>query len=267
MPSLFRRFVNANVALSGWADNKLPAKWRVDGNSDFMKDFVWKYLRPRQKVYDVGGGKQPFLGAEKKRALECVVVGIDISEQELSKAPTGAYDRTIQADICTFRGDADADVVICQTLLEHVSDVEAAMGAIATILKPGGLILLFVPCRNALFAKLNLLLPESFKHWLLYTLFPASRHGQGFKAYYDRCTPKQLSVLAETCGLKVLELRRYYVTAYFWVFFPAYLVWRFWTMIVLTLRLENSCEGFSAAFTKNPVPVTNDLAKQEVGMA
>lgn len=251
MPSLFRKFVDANTALSGWVDRAFPAKWRVDGNSDFMKDFVWKYLSQKQKVYDVGGGKQPFLAPEKKRLLECSVVGVDVSEQELARAPAGAYDQTIRADICVFRGQADGDVVICQTLLEHVVDVDAAISAIASILKPGGLVLLFVPCKNALFARLNLLLPESFKRRLLYALFPASRHGQGFKAYYDRCTPGQLSALAEAHGLNVLELRCYYITTYFWFLFPAYVVWRLWTIIVLVCRMRNSCEGFSVALRKS----------------
>jgi len=40
-------------------------------------------------------------------------------------------------------------------LLKHVSDVQAALVNIATILKPGGRVLIFIPSRNAIFDRLN----------------------------------------------------------------------------------------------------------------
>jgi len=63
----------------------------------------------------------------------------------------------------SFGGQGDADLIICQALLEHVKNVDQAFAAIASILKPGGLALIFVPSRNALYARLNLLLPQDLK--------------------------------------------------------------------------------------------------------
>lgn len=251
MSWLFRTFIAINVIGSRWLDRVVPDKFCVDGNNEFRKDFVWRYMKPGLRIYDIGGGKQPFLSVERKCALACTVVGIDISEDELSRAPAGAYDQTIKADIGTFQGGQDGDVVICQALLEHVPDAEAAMISIASVLKPGGVLLLFVPCRNAPFARLNLLLPESLKRRVLFAIFPSTRHAQGFPSYYDRCTPSQLSKIAETAGYEVLELRRYYMSSYFSFFFPLYFVWRFWTLLEVAFRVPDACETVSMALRKH----------------
>src|SRR5262249_9719381 len=78
----------------------------------------------------------------------------------------------------TYRGSSEADLVICQAVLEHVADTGSAMSCIASMLKPGGVALLFIPSRNAAFARLNLALPSGFKRALLHGLYPSTRFGR-----------------------------------------------------------------------------------------
>jgi 2-polyprenyl-3-methyl-5-hydroxy-6-metoxy-1,4-benzoquinol methylase len=140
-------------------DHLLPRGFTLDGAFQFHEVVVADYLAAGMTVYDVGGGKHPFFGLEKKARLRLHVCAIDITEQELASAPPAAYDEVFRADICSFVGDNTADLVVCQAVLEHVSDAKAAIRGIASLLKPGAVALVFVPCRNALFARLNLLLP------------------------------------------------------------------------------------------------------------
>ena len=107
------------------------------------------------EVWDVGGGKFPFVDAKTKEILCIHSVGLDISAEELAAAAPGTYDETFVADITHFAGRGTADLIICQAVLEHVHDTAAALRALETILKPGGLALLFVPARNSWFARLN----------------------------------------------------------------------------------------------------------------
>ena len=100
------------------------------------------------------------MSAESKRRLGARVVGLDISQSAPDAAPAGAYDQVVCADLTAYQGRGDADFVICQTLMEHVTNVEQAFRALSSILKPGGGLLVFTPSRNAVFARLNLLLPE-----------------------------------------------------------------------------------------------------------
>lgn len=89
----------------------------LDGNGHFVDEFVPRYLFPGAVVYDIGGGKRPLIPPAKKHEMELQVIGLDVDAGELARAPAGAYDRTVCADIQTYRGVGNADVVICQAVL------------------------------------------------------------------------------------------------------------------------------------------------------
>jgi SAM-dependent methyltransferase len=242
--------IQSQKRLSRKFDLLLPDRFRVDGNDEFIQHFARERVAPGDTVYDVGGGKQPLFSAEERVQLRLRIVGVDIDQAELRRAPPGVYDEIACADITRYKGRGDADVVICQALLEHVSNVEGALRSIASILKPGGRALLFVPSRNAVYARLNLLLPEKVKRRILFTFHPKAKKEQGFPAYYDRCTPRDFKRLIESMGLQVEEARFYYLSSYFTVFAPVYVLWRLWMLLFFALDRENSAETFSMAIRK-----------------
>jgi 2-polyprenyl-6-hydroxyphenyl methylase/3-demethylubiquinone-9 3-methyltransferase len=248
--SLARSFINFNRKLSNLLDEALPGRFRIDGNADFKKTFVKKYLHPDATIYDVGGGKQPFVSGETKDQLNLHIVGIDISEDELLKAPPGAYDRRIAHDIALYQGRGDADILICQAVLEHVKDVEGAFRAIASCLNGNGVACIFVPSRNAVFARLNLMLPQKVKEFLLVSVYPTTRAGQGFPSFYNKCTPADFARLAQKNGLAVVEVRHYYVSKYFSFFVPLYALWRLWLLCFFFVKGTQAAETFSVALRK-----------------
>jgi 2-polyprenyl-3-methyl-5-hydroxy-6-metoxy-1,4-benzoquinol methylase len=245
-----RRAVNLQIDWSNQLDKILPVSFRIDGNQDFIHDFVTPYLTPGAVVYDVGGGKQPMISVGLKSELGIKIIGVDIDEKELQSAPAGAYDATVCCDITQYRGNGHADVVICQALLEHVNNVADALRAIDSILKPGGVALLFVPSANAIYAKLNLLLPERLKRAILFRVFPHTSKAQGFRAYYDRCTPREMKKVAERYGLLTERLRLYYHSSYFAFMAPLYAAWRLWSLAFYIIDKEQAAETFSVAFRK-----------------
>jgi SAM-dependent methyltransferase len=243
-------FIGLQKRLSKRFDLLLPDHFRVDGNSDFIDRFARRWVAPGNVVYDIGGGKQPLLSPEEKTRLGLRIIGVDIDASELRSAAPGAYDEVCCTDITKFDGRGDADVVICQALLEHVSDVQAALANIATILKPGGRVLVFVPSRNAIFARLNLIIPQNLKRRMLFAIHPAARIEQGFPAFYDRCTPRQFKRMIRTMGLQVEEERLYYISSYFNFFAPLYVLWRLWMLSFFLFDRENSAETFSMVIRK-----------------
>jgi 2-polyprenyl-6-hydroxyphenyl methylase/3-demethylubiquinone-9 3-methyltransferase len=227
---LLRRATRLQTSLSTAIDQLLPPRYRVYGRQHYRETVVPRYLSRGQTVYDVGGGANPFLAPETKARLGTRVVGLDISASELQRAPEGSYDESRCADISAFRGGGDADVVICQSVLEHVRDVRAAFHSLSSILKPGGRALLFVPNRNSLFARLNRLLPESVKRGILFALYPQKQLTSGFPAFYDRCTPSDFRAMADECGLVVEKEEHFYMCSYFFGILPAYVLWRIWIL-------------------------------------
>src|SRR6266436_9618263 len=114
MSSLFYRFARSQQNLSRSFDHLLPAEYGVDGNRDFVDNWIEPYLKSGAVIYDIGGGKNPILSLNEKRRLGLRVVGIDIDAKELAAAPAGAYDEAICCDITEYCGGGDADLVICQ---------------------------------------------------------------------------------------------------------------------------------------------------------
>ena len=254
IPNLMRglpgKFIDINKYFSRRFDAVLPEPFRVDGRKHFKEEFAPPHIPEGALVYEVGGGKHPLHSAQEKERRGLRVVGLDIDERELKRAPRGAYDATIQADITEYRGCEDADVVICQALLEHVANTRAAFAGLASILKKDGVALLFTPSKNALYAHLNQLIPERLKSKLLRLLYPELAEKSGFPGRYHRCTLSEFEEMARGQGLDVLQKRAYYYSAYFSFFAPLHVLWRLWLWIFFLLARERAAETFSLALRK-----------------
>jgi SAM-dependent methyltransferase len=247
---MLRGFIEWQRRLCQRFDTLLPEGATRDGNHDFSTRVVPAETGTDLRVYDVGAGRHPFWSVGDKRARRLHVTGLDIDAAQLALAPPGGYDAQVTADLTAYVGNGDADLVICRSLLEHVRDTDAAFRALASIARPGGTLLLFVPSRNALFARLNLLLPERLKRYLLYSLFPETEAGQGFPSYYDRCTPADFRGLARRHGLEIVRLQPYYQSSYFTFFLPLHLAWRAWIVALHALRGEQAAETFCMVLRK-----------------
>jgi 2-polyprenyl-3-methyl-5-hydroxy-6-metoxy-1,4-benzoquinol methylase len=240
-----RQLVASQVALSRAFDRLLPQSFRVDGSKDFKQRIVPSHLRPGLVIYDIGGGGRPCVDMETKRRLGLTLIGLDIDEEEFTKALPGLYDHTIVADVTSYQQREVADLVVCKSTLEHVSDTGAALAAMARLLRPGGTLLVFAPSRNALYARLNVLLPEHVKRRLLSAFMPGQADHLGFPAKYDHCTPRHFCRSIAGQGLEIKELRPYYISSYFSILFPVYVVWRAWILAYRAVAGEQAAETFA----------------------
>jgi 2-polyprenyl-3-methyl-5-hydroxy-6-metoxy-1,4-benzoquinol methylase len=244
--NILRSFIQFNMTISDWFDRTfLDPALVVDGNSEFSASVVHPYVSIGAKVYDVGGGKNPFFTLEEKERNRLSIVGIDISKNELDRAPAGIYDESICADISTIEGREDGDIVVCQAVLEHVADTRNAIRSISTLLKTGGTALIFVPSRNALFARLNLIIPETLKRYLLFSIYPNSSRDQGFRSYYKNCTPKELLKFSAEFGLAETKTLSYYMSGYFRFLFPVHIIWRIWLLAFIAIDRVQASETFT----------------------
>lgn len=247
---ILRIFIDSQIELSKQFDRLLPAKFRIDGYRNFSSEVIPKYLREGLTIYDIGGGKNPYISADIKEKLRCTVIGIDIDPNELKLAPHGVYDKIIVSDITEYKGPQDGDLVISLALLEHVKDIEAALKGMHSCLKSGGHVAIFVPSKKALYARLNRLLPEGLKKLILFSLFPHSRRLQGFPAYYDRCTPLEIKQIALQVGYDILDEKYYYISSYFSFFLPVYVLWRIYLLIFYWFAKEQAAETFGMVLKK-----------------
>jgi SAM-dependent methyltransferase len=249
--SPFRKFVDANIRWSRRFDALLPATLVEDGNKWYIREYLPKTLCDGITVYNLGGGSQPYISRDDKERHNITLIGLDIDARELAAAPPRVYDRTIVADLCDYSGVGDADAVVCMAVLEHLRDVAGATRAIASTLKPGGRAFIFAPSRNALFARLNKVLPQEVKRRILYALLPGKSEGHdGFVAYYDRCTPSEFEALARENGLEIEERRLFWISSYFSVFAPAYIAWRVMQGLAYLALRDDAAETFAYVLRK-----------------
>ncbi len=245
MEKVLRIFIASQRYLSTMFDAFLPNRYRIDGNTDFLRQVVPRYLSSGLRVADIGSGRTPYFSLEQKQDLSLNVTGFDISSEEIGEAPVGSYDDVHIVDIATYRGQHEFDMVICQSLLEHIENVEPVFEAMSTLLKNGAVALLFVPSKNAIYSRLNVLLPQELKKRILYFVYPDTRHTQGFPAFYHRCTPRDFRNMSRHYGFAVEECIPYFKSSYFSFFFPLYFIWRLWILGFSLIAGEQAAETFT----------------------
>jgi hypothetical protein len=92
--SLFRWLIASQIRLTREFDDILPSRYLIDGNADFVDRLVPQYTPAGAIVYDVGGGKNPLIGAECKAHLGLRITGLDIDAGELAAAPLAGCGKT-----------------------------------------------------------------------------------------------------------------------------------------------------------------------------
>ena len=255
---MIREFIAWNRRVSRWERSivaRVVPGCAADGPTTFREKVLPALLKPGLRVLDVGGGKRPAISPARKQELGLYVLGLDVSAEELTQAPPGAYDQTIVGDVAATRIPGQYDLVFSRAVLEHVQDPAGAIANLASVLVPGGVMAHVMPCRNAPFAIVNRALGNRTARQLLFAIFPEKQENSGFLAHYHHCTPTRLSRICRQAGLEVVDLTPYYNSGYTSFFAPLYTVEMLRQALMCSLRLEDFAEGFSIVAQK---PVVSD---------
>ena len=149
------------------------------------------------KVIDIGCGGG--LLTEPMTRLGGDVTGIDVSEKNIKTASVHAREQGLptrylftSAEKLAQDEAATYDVVTSMEVIEHVADIEAFMEAAATLLKPGGIMLLATLNKTMKSYALAIVGAEFVLGWL-----PRGTHD------WNRfMSPKDLAALVQRHGLK-----------------------------------------------------------------
>ena len=182
-----------NPARLGYVRSAIDKHWSTDGAS----------LRPLsgKRALDVGCGAG--LLAEPLARLGAAVTGVDAAAENIAVAAAHAAGQRLVIDY--RHGDiADTafaepiglfDLVTSMEVIEHVADPRTFLAALVARMADGGLMILSTPNRTA---ASKLLLVEG-----------AEALGAVPKGTHDWSrflTPEELTVLAEDCGLRVVDI-------------------------------------------------------------
>ena len=130
----------AAAALRGQLPPRYAEQWRAP-----YDDRVSACLHDGIRVLDVGAGWKPSV-ARADRPADCWYVGLDMSIDELQRAPEGSYSALVVSDICHERIprlEGYFDLVISCQVLEHIRPLPPAVANLRAYLRPGGRLVAF----------------------------------------------------------------------------------------------------------------------------
>jgi 2-polyprenyl-6-hydroxyphenyl methylase/3-demethylubiquinone-9 3-methyltransferase len=246
--------IDSQVRLTRRFDCLLPVEFPVACDRDFLDDLAPRYLQPGALLYHAGGGKNPVIGRQLKSDLRLRNVGLDIYDAELEAAPRGPLRRNHVRGYCRLplaRRRRSGDLPIT---FGSPQGRRPATAAISSILKPGGGALIYVPCRNAVFARMNPILPEGIKRRILFGVFPKMRRDHGSPACYNRCTPSGFDDLARWHALIPESRRLYFTRGRFRFCLPLHAVWRIQLLMFRWMAGTEAAETFAVIFRKEQGP-------------
>jgi SAM-dependent methyltransferase len=176
-----------------------------------------KTSRPKN-VVEIGPGKQSIF--ESFDDWGGRLIKIDISADQL-----GSHGNRVVAYAESLPiADNSVDLVVSQSVLEHLGDVAGFLRETHRILKPGGMTIHLCPNKFSVFAMLNQLLPKRVTKVLLHALKEGSDGICGFPARYDQCYASAMKNALRHADLSLVTLEASFCqSGYFEFFLPLFL--------------------------------------------
>jgi SAM-dependent methyltransferase len=171
-----------------------------------------------KNICEVGGGANPLLNIDFITSLNLDYSIIDISPEELSKAPS-CYKKIVGNIESPKILDAGSfDLIFSCMVAEHIRDPKAFHTNIFKLLKPGGIAFHFFPTLFAFPFLMNLLLPENISDYILGLFSPRDKINHGkFKPFYKWTfgpTAKQIKRFTDI-GYSILQYTGFFGSKYY----------------------------------------------------
>ncbi len=187
---------------SHWWDCEGPCRTLHDINP-CRYDYVAAQARLQgARVADIGCGGGIFSealarGGAHVTAVDASAELIEVARHHAVAQATTVHYEAITAEQLAARQPCHFDVVTCLELIEHVPTPESLIAACATLLKPGGVLVISTLNRNAQSYVLGVVMAE-----YVLKLVPRGTHD-----YMQFVRPSELARMARAAGLATRDVR------------------------------------------------------------
>lgn len=220
-----------------------PAAWK--GYVPFLEGLIDR--TGARSVCDVGAGARPSLPLDTVARRDLEYVLLDISDEELAKAPEG-YAK-VRADIAAADLDVGRqfDLVVTRMVAEHIERPDAFHANVSRLLVPNGRAFHFFATLYALPFVVNRFLPGAIGGDILTALRPVeARSRPKFRAYYRWCR-----------GPTARQIRRFTQAGYDVEEYVGFFGHSYYGKVRPIQELEN---GLARLLVSRPVPLFTSFA-------
>ena len=170
-------------------------------HQDRYLDTVMKYLSPAAHLLDAGCGREMEFTRQLERQVR-LAVGIDI--EALEPRLSGAH--AAQGDLGRLPFQDEAfDIIVSQSVFEHLAAPETVLREFARVLKPNGKIVILTPNKYDYISIVSTLTPLWFHKWVLsWTL--DNKEEDVFPTHYLINSKKQIVNLFRKSDLKLMKV-------------------------------------------------------------
>ena len=151
------------MSVIGFIDRKYYTDYPDNWDNKLFRKKILEVLRPDSIVLDLGAGSGYVKEMDfKSHAKE--VTGIDV-DPDINKNPfLHSYIEGSVYDLSVF-GEKRFDLIICNSVIEHIDDPQKFVSEIRRMLKPGGIFFGKTPNRNHYMPLVARMTPLSFHKW------------------------------------------------------------------------------------------------------
>lgn len=239
---MLRKFVYLNKGLCDRISARYP-KFAFDPHDDDSRTRLLDIINALverghiRKILEIGCIDRPLL----QRTDECRYDGLDM-----------AYDKKCDELYDTFHHQSiekpirdHYDLIISKALLEHVPDVGLAMQNIYNALDNDGYTVHFVPSKNHPYSLILRIVGHRWQGRMISWFRPWAQNITGYHAYFDHCSPGEMSVLLAGRKFRHVSVIPFYrANDYFRSFAPLFLMVTLFENLCKKFMLSTFCSGF-----------------------
>jgi SAM-dependent methyltransferase len=194
-----------NKSVIGFIDKKFYSEYPVNWDNKLFRRKILEVLQPDFLLLDLGAGsgyvKEMNFKSEVKE-----VIGIDLDPGIADNPFLDSYVIGSVYDLSIF-GNKKFDIVICNSVIEHIENPETFVTEIMNMLKPGGFFFGKTPNKNHYVPVAAAITPLSFHKWFNRMRGRPDEHT--FATHYRLNTPSTIKKYFNRSGWTNLKIETY----------------------------------------------------------
>lgn len=238
MKKIIKRFIKRNREISKKLITNYPEYFSGNSYVTYFGDILTDCVDSsgERSILEIGGADRPFTIKGQRKTD-----GLDISDlNNPSEFYENYYCQSVEKPFPN-----NFDLIYSITLLEHVADNKSAIRNVYTSLAENGKMVHYIPNKFHPYSLILRMIGPRLQGILIDWLRPDASDVSGYPAFFNHCSPSQMTALCESIGFKNIKVYPFYrANDYFAFFVPAFILISIYENWCKHFQLKSASSGF-----------------------